>query len=53
VLNHAGFTLTGAELQAAFDAALGRPLRRTRFPWPLLRLATPLSPMLRALVELR
>ena len=52
-LNHAGFTLTGAELQAAFEAALGRPLRRARFPWPLLRLATPFSPMLRALFEMR
>lgn len=52
-LNHAGFTLSGAELQAAFEAALGRPLRRARFPWPLLRLATPFSPMLRALFEMR
>ena len=48
-----GFTLTGAELQAAFEAALGRPLRRASFPWPLLRLATPFSPMLRALFEMR
>jgi nucleoside-diphosphate-sugar epimerase len=52
-LNHAGCTLTGAQLQAAFEAALGRPLRRARFPWPLLRLATPFSPMLRALFEMR
>lgn len=52
-LNHAGLTLTGAELQAAFEAALGRPLRRASFPWPLLRLATPFSPMLRALFEMR
>jgi nucleoside-diphosphate-sugar epimerase len=52
-LNHAGLTLTGAELQTAFEAALGRPLRRAGFPWPLLRLATPFSPMLRALFEMR
>ena len=52
-LNHAGLTLTGAELQAAFEAALGRPLRRAAFPWPLLRLATPFSPLLRALFEMR
>ena len=52
-LNHAGFTLTGAELQAAFEAALGRPLRRAAFPWSLLRLATPFSPLLRALFEMR
>ena len=52
-LNCAGITLTGAELQAAFEAALGRPLQRSAFPWPLLRLATPFSPMLRALFEMR
>jgi nucleoside-diphosphate-sugar epimerase len=52
-LNHAGLTLSGAQLQAAFEAALGRPLRRAAFPWPLLRLATPFSPMLRALFEMR
>ena len=33
--------------------ALGRPLQAGRFPWPLLRLATPFSPMLRALFEMR
>ncbi len=53
VLHHAGLTLTGAQLQQAFETALGRPLRATSFPWPLLRLATPFSPMLRALFEMR
>lgn len=53
VLHHAGLTLTGAQLQQAFEAALGRPLRAAAFPWPLLRLATPFSPMLRALFEMR
>jgi nucleoside-diphosphate-sugar epimerase len=53
VLHHAGLTLTGAELQQAFEQALGRPLRAARFPWWLLRLATPFSPMLRALFEMR
>ena len=53
VLHHAGLTLTGAELQQAFEGALGRPLRTAQFPWPLLRLATPFSPMLRALFEMR
>jgi nucleoside-diphosphate-sugar epimerase len=52
-LNYAGLTLTGAELQAAFEAALGRPLQRGAFPWPLLRLAAPFSVMLRALFEMR
>ena len=53
VLHHAGLTLTGAELQAAFETALGRPLKAGNFPWPLLRLVTPFSPMLRALFEMR
>ncbi len=53
VLHHAGLTLTGAQLQQAFEAALGRPLKTRSFPWPLLRLATPFSPMLRALFEMR
>lgn len=52
-LNFEGLSATGAELQAAFEAALGRPLATRRFPWPLLRLATPFSPMLRALFEMR
>jgi len=53
VLHFEGHTLTGAQLQQAFAAALGRPLATAAFPWPLLRLATPFSPMLRALFEMR
>ena len=53
VLHCPGLTLTGDELQQAFEAALGRPLQRRAFPWPLLRLATPFSAMLRALFEMR
>ena len=53
VLHHAGLTLTGAELQAAFEAALGRPLQRRAFPWWLLRLASPVVPMFRAALEMR
>ncbi len=53
VLHFEGLTLTGAQLQQAFEVALGRPLQAGRFPWPLLRLATPFSPMLRALFEMR
>jgi len=52
-LNYAGITLTGAELQAASEAALGRPLRRSAFPWPLIRLAALVAPMPRALVDMR
>ena len=53
VLHFEGLTLTGAQLQQAFEAALGRPLQTGQFPWPLLRLATPFSPMLRALFQMR
>ncbi|MBI5254997.1 MAG: NAD(P)H-binding protein [Burkholderiales bacterium] len=53
VLHYAGLTLTGAELQAAFEAALHRPLQARAFPWWALRLAAPFSPMMRALSEMR
>ena len=53
VLHFPGLTLTGAQLQQAFEATLGRPLQTRHFPWPLLRLATPFSPMLRSLFEMR
>jgi len=57
VLHFAGHTLTGAELQQAVEAALGRPLRRSTFPWPLIRLAALLpgrpGAMPRALVQTR
>ena len=53
VLHHAGLTLTGAELQATVEAALGRPLQRRAFPWWLLRLASPVVPMFRTLLEMR
>lgn len=53
VLHFAGHTLSGAQLQQAFEGALGQPLRASGFPWALLRLATPFSPMLRALFEMR
>src|SRR3990167_287181 len=53
VLHVEGLTLTGAQLQQAFEAALGRPLKTKAFPWPWLRLAAPLSPMLRALFQMR
>ena len=53
VLHFEDLTLTGAQLQQAFEAALGQPLKTKAFPWPLLRLATPFSPMLRALFEMR
>ena len=53
VLHHAGLTLTGAQLQAAFAAVLGRPLRAKAFPWWLIRLAALFAPLPRALLEMR
>lgn len=53
VLHYAGLTLTGRELHAACERAIGRPLQVKQLPWWLLRLAAPVVPMLRALVEMR
>jgi nucleoside-diphosphate-sugar epimerase len=53
VLHYAGLTLTGAQLQQAFEAALGRPLQTAGLPWWLLRLVSPVAAMPRALLEMR
>jgi len=57
VLHVPGHTLTGAELQQALAAALGRPLQARPFPWWALRLAAGLpgrpGAMPRALLEMR
>lgn len=53
VLHFAGHTLTGAQLQRGFEAALGRPLKPARFPWWLMRLAAPLAAMPRTLLQMR
>ena len=43
VVGFPGWTLTGAELVATLERALGRPLAVDRMPWPLLRLVAPFS----------
>jgi nucleoside-diphosphate-sugar epimerase len=53
VLHVEGLTLTGRELHAALEQATGHPLRIAQMPWWLLKLASPLSPMMRALLEMR
>lgn len=61
VLHHAGLGLTGAEFEAAFDAAWqargGAPLHRGRFPWWALQAAAWLpgraGAMPRAVLEMR
>ena len=45
-----GYTLTGSELAEAVEEAAGRPLKRTRFPWWMLRL---LSPVVKAAQGMR
>lgn len=47
-----GHTLTGAELKALVEAAVGRPLKTGSVPWPLLRLAGLFSPMMREISEM-
>ncbi|SFI95992.1 NAD(P)H-binding protein [Albimonas pacifica] len=51
--NHPGHALTGAELMALTAKAAGRPLRLRAFPWWALRLAAPVWPMGRELLEMR
>jgi nucleoside-diphosphate-sugar epimerase len=48
-----GFAPTGEEMFRAMAAAAGRPLRVRPFPWGMLRLAAPFSPMLREVMEMR
>lgn len=52
-LHYAGETLTGAQLHEALQQAWGRTLKRTQLPWWLFRLASPVVPMFRALLEMR
>lgn len=53
VLHYGGLTCTGTALTEAISRAADRPLTVSGFPWGLLRLASPFSPMLRALLEMR
>jgi len=48
-----GYTLTGEEIAAILSNALSRSVRATRMSWWPLRLAAPVSPMLRGLLEMR
>lgn len=48
-----GYTLTGQELRAAIERALGRPVTLRRMNWLPLRLAAPFWPMGRKLLEMR
>lgn len=49
----AGHTLTGAALHAEVASLMGRPIRLASLPWGMIRLAAWLSPMARAMLEMR
>ena len=53
VYHFPGYAITGAELQRALEAVVGRQLQVASLPWWSLRLAAPFSPMLRAILEMR
>lgn len=52
-LPFAGYTLTGSELHAALERAIGRTLRLKQMPWWPLRAMSPFNPMMRCLCEMR
>lgn len=49
----AGYTLSGNELAAAIGQALGRPMAVKPFPWGVVRLIKPFSPVLKGVFEMR
>ncbi|WP_334188521.1 NAD-dependent epimerase/dehydratase family protein [Noviherbaspirillum sp.] len=53
VFHYGGLTSTGMAMTDALIHCAGRPLQVRQLPWWQLRLASPFSPMLRAIVEMR
>lgn len=53
VLHYAGHTLSDSDFKRSFERVLGTQLRTAQFPWWMLRLLAPVSPMFSALVEMR
>lgn len=53
VFHYAGLSLSGTELRQACERVTGVALREKHFPWWLMRLISPFSPMMRALLEMR
>jgi nucleoside-diphosphate-sugar epimerase len=53
VLHYAGYTLSDSDFKNALDRVLGTQLRTAHFPWWMLRLMAPFSPLFAALVEMR
>lgn len=52
-INFPGHNFTGAQLIAALEAICGCELSVSRFPWPLLRLMSPVWPLVRETLEMR
>jgi nucleoside-diphosphate-sugar epimerase len=53
VLHYEGITLTGRQLHAAIEAAVGHPLKAKRMSWGFLKLIGVFSPELRAVIAMR
>ena len=52
-LGFGGYALTGQQLINAITAQVGRPLKRRKMPWFLLRMISPFSPLMREVLEMR
>ncbi|GAB4350411.1 MAG: SDR family oxidoreductase [Oricola sp.] len=52
VLNFGGYAITGDEMHAAAEAAVGRPLKRAGAPWMALRAIALFNGMLREVVRM-
>jgi nucleoside-diphosphate-sugar epimerase len=48
-----GYGITGEQLLNAISAQAGRPLKRSKMPWFILRLMAPFSPLMREVLEMR
>ena len=48
-----GYSLTGAELKAAVEQEVGRPLKTATFPWSIMRAIGVFSPLVREVIEMR
>jgi len=48
----AGHAVTGNDMRAAMERAVGRPLRVASMPWWLMRLVAPVVPMMREVVTM-
>ena len=53
VFHFKGYQLSFADLAEAIQTASGRPVRKTHFPWVVIRLLSPFSAMFRGLIEMR